>query len=237
MSLQTSGSAADSDPNVRFVIAPYRESRYPSGKRERKPAVEFFSFDREYVRRLSEGDAEIERHFVDYFAALLLVKLRCRLRSAQDVEDLRQEVFLRVLRSLRSGKGLHDPERLGAFVNAVCNNVLLEHFRGKGREAQFDSQTPEPRQSNASVEQELVSEESQRKVRALIDELSAKDRQILRAVFLEERDKDAVCVEFGVRRDYLRVLLHRAKNRFRDLLSGDKSMAPHNAASSSGYPQ
>ncbi len=46
-------------------------------------------------------------------------------------------------------------------------------------------------------------------------QLSEKDRQLLRAIFLEEKEKDQVCREFGVDRDYLRVLLHRAKNNFR----------------------
>ena len=32
---------------------------------------------------------------------------------------------------------------------------------------------------------------------------------------MEERDKDEVCKDFGVDRNYLRVLLHRAKSAFR----------------------
>jgi RNA polymerase sigma-70 factor (ECF subfamily) len=37
----------------------------------------------------------------------------------------------------------------------------------------------------------------------------------LKAVFLDERDRDEVCEEFGVDRAYLRVLLHRAKQEFK----------------------
>jgi len=33
--------------------------------------------------------------------------------------------------------------------------------------------------------------------------------------FLEEKGKDEICKDFGVDREYLRVLLHRAKERFR----------------------
>jgi RNA polymerase sigma-70 factor (ECF subfamily) len=52
----------------------------------------------------------------------------------------------------------------------------------------------------------------------VIDELTPKDAAILKAIFLDERDKDSVCEQFGVGRGYLRVLLHRAKNRFRQLM-------------------
>jgi RNA polymerase sigma-70 factor (ECF subfamily) len=45
--------------------------------------------------------------------------------------------------------------------------------------------------------------------------LDKKDRDLLTAIFLDERDKDEVCREFGVDRDYLRVLVYRAKSHFR----------------------
>ena len=125
-------------------IVPHERSIYSSGKQECGSAVELFSFDHEYVRRLSLGDAEIERHFVRYFEPLLLIKIRCRLKSGQDALDFRQEVFLRVLKSLRGGNGVHDPSRLGAYVNAVCNNVLFEYFRQHGKLTQIDKDTPEP---------------------------------------------------------------------------------------------
>jgi len=85
---------------------------------------------------------ETQRHFTAYFNDLLLMKLRARLRSPQAVDDLRQETFLRVLLTLRHD-ALQHPERLGSFVNSVCNNVLLEHFRAGKRDAPIED-APEP---------------------------------------------------------------------------------------------
>jgi RNA polymerase sigma-70 factor, ECF subfamily len=232
MSPRQDGAIAQFSPSGRSVVAAPPDPLYASGRLESKPPVEFFSFDRDYVQRLATGDAETERHFVSYFSGLLLMKLRSRLRSEQDIEDLRQEVFLRVIRSLRAGPGLREPERLGAYVNTVCNNIIFEHFRAKGRFAQLDPDSPNIGRSSTNLEKELVTEESQRQVRALVDELPARDRGILRAIFLDERDKDEVCAEFGVRREYLRVLLHRAKGRFRQLLTGDKPLAAPSAGGS-----
>lgn len=53
--------------------------------------------------------------------------------------------------------------------------------------------------------------------RRVIDDLPDIDRRLMRALFVEERDKDEVCKEFSWDRSYLRVLLHRAKLRFRAL--------------------
>jgi RNA polymerase sigma-70 factor (ECF subfamily) len=62
---------------------------------------------------------------------------------------------------------------------------------------------------------EMLSKSTQKTVREILDKLTERDRQLLKSVFLEERDKDEVCAEFGVDREYLRVLLHRAKLSFK----------------------
>jgi RNA polymerase sigma-70 factor (ECF subfamily) len=64
----------------------------------------------------------------------------------------------------------------------------------------------------------VVTRERKDLVRNILEELPEKDRRILRAVFLEDVDKADVCKRFDVNRDYLRVLVHRAKIRFRDAL-------------------
>jgi len=54
--------------------------------------------------------------------------------------------------------------------------------------------------------------------------MKPRDRDLLHAIFLEEKGKDEICRDFGVDREYLRVLLHRAKERFR---SSFKESLPH----------
>ena len=97
----------------------------------RSPGVplERFEFDREYVERLIAGEPETEQHFTRYFGDLLTLKLRSRLRSPAQVEDAKQETFVRVLTTLKRKGGIESPEALGAFVNSVCNNVLFETYR------------------------------------------------------------------------------------------------------------
>ena len=72
-----------------------------------------------------------------YFGALIHVKLRSRLQSREAIEDVRQETFTRFYVALRDGKIQH-PERLGSFVNSICNNVLLEHYRTGGRHTSIE---------------------------------------------------------------------------------------------------
>jgi RNA polymerase sigma-70 factor, ECF subfamily len=186
--------------------------------------LQFHEFDQPYLERLCSGDFRTEEHFVAYFSELIQLKLRGRLNSPQAIEDLRQETFARVFVTLRSESGLRQPERLGAFVNSVCNNVLLEYYRSSSRESPIeddeDSKFPDMSMDVIGV---ISHKQTQEKVRQILEELSERDRRLIKEVFLEERDKDDVCRDFGVDREYLRVLLHRAKQSFKSLYL--KSMA------------
>ena len=71
----------------------------------------------------------------------------------------------------------------------------------------------------------MVSKQSAERVRKILAALPPRDRDLLRAVFLEEQDKDAVCRAIGVDRNYLRVLLHRAKDKFKALYEKEGSGA------------
>ena len=179
--------------------------------------MQFETFDASYVDRLRAGDFRTQEHFVAYFSELIQLKLRSRLRTPQAIEDVRQETFVRVFAALR-GSGLRQPDRLGAFVNSICNNVLLEHYRSSTRTSSIDDQEePDVVDKHIDILGAVAAKQMQGKVREILDQMSERDRRLIREVFLEERDKDAVCRDFGVDRDYLRVLLHRAKQSFKSL--------------------
>jgi RNA polymerase sigma-70 factor, ECF subfamily len=180
--------------------------------------VELFLFDDAYVRRLREGDPSTESHFVSYFNQLLTLKLRARYLSLDVVDDLRQETLARVVRALRSEGGIRQAERLGAFVNSVCNNVLQEHHRATSRSRPLDDSHLETPSNVLNLEGLLISEQEAQRVRNVLQSLNSRDHEILRAIFYEEKEKVEVCSQFGVDRDYLRVLLHRAKERLRQAL-------------------
>jgi RNA polymerase sigma-70 factor (ECF subfamily) len=172
-------------------------------------------FDSFYVDRLRSGDFTIQQHFVAYFSELIRLKVGKRMRSTAAIEDVRQETFTRVLR-LVSDQRIRQPERLGAIVNSVCNNVLHEHHRSRSRENSAGEEgvnaIPD---STIGAYEAMARRQLQQAVRQILDELREKDRCLLKALFVEERSKDEVCRDLAVTREYLRVLIHRAKVSFR----------------------
>jgi RNA polymerase sigma-70 factor (ECF subfamily) len=183
----------------------------------------FETFNEDYVRRLTNGDSGAGEHFASYFGTLLFMKLRVRLRSAELIEDVRQETLTRVLVVLRQGAGVDRPERFGAFVNGVCNNVVRELCRLDGRDEPWDENMDEPIDPTVDLDAELVNADLKREIGRIFAALPEKDRRILQAIYLDEIDKAEVRRLFQVDAGYLRVLLHRAKVQFRKAYRGGQA--------------
>jgi hypothetical protein len=76
--------------------------------------------------------------------------------------------------------------------------------------------------------------ETRRQVRGVLRQMPSDEGMLLRAVYLEERDRDEVCRELGISRGYLRVLLHRAKQQFRARFTKTANARPEAQRSKAG---
>ena len=196
-----------------YVFDAFRRYAVLSGAR-----LETSCFDERYITGLRDRDPEAEAHFVAHFRKPIRLKAMRQLRAPDLVEDACQETILRVFHYFRSGKRLENPERLPAFVHTVCHNVTLEMIRSKTRYNQMPESGYDLPDSGSGPHGQLVTRERQELVREILSQLPEKDRELLRLAMLEEVDRAELCKRFGASEEYLRVLLCRARMRFRDEL-------------------
>ena len=182
---------------------------------ERTP-VDFYSFDEEYLRRLGARDPATEAHFVAYFSERLRITLRARGVDSHTIEDVRQETFCRVWVAVQAGS-VHNPQGFGAYVHSVSKNVLSEIRRFDFRNQHDPLESTDVADDQLGLEEIMERQEDGTLVRSVLSELSERDRHLLYARFFDDRDNQDVCDDFGVDRDYFRVLLHRAINKFGEL--------------------
>ena len=129
-----------------------------------------------------------------------------------DIDDVVQETLVRGVNALKEHK-IHKPESVGAFLSGTCNNVILEYQRKIWREGPGE----EPAESISLVPPEAEAMELQEAVAAALVQLSDRDGEILRAFYLQERDKEDICRAMGLSDAQFRVALFRAKERFRKI--------------------
>jgi RNA polymerase sigma-70 factor (ECF subfamily) len=149
-----------------------------------------------------------------------LERLRLKLRykvlyhvghNCADVDDLVQESLARFIRA-EQRQQIRNTEEVGAFLNGVCRNVILEYRRRMKREPALDPDTPIP-EIGVRPDAEIL--EMRDAIDSGLAELADRDRRVLRALYLEGKEKDDICREWGMSDAQFRVVLFRAKERFR----------------------
>ena len=149
-----------------------------------------------------------------------LERLRLKLRykvlyhvghGCADVDDLVQESLARFIRAEQRHQ-IRNTEEFGAFLNGVCRNVILEYRRRMRREPGLDQDMPIP---DTAVRPEAEILEMRDAIDSGLAELAERDRTILRSLYLDGKDKDEICREWNMSDSQFRVVLFRAKERFR----------------------
>jgi len=130
-----------------------------------------------------------------------------------DVEDIVQDTLARFLAAAKDEK-VRNTAALGAFLNGVCRNVISEYRRRLQRDEPMPEIIPEP-PARAISETDLF--ELRQAISRGMEQLSRRDREVLRAYYLEEKTKDEILRRNGMSDENFRVVLCRAKERFRNI--------------------
>lgn len=211
-------------PGATVSTTPRAPSRLPMAGVEPEPVAieprEEAEVAAELVRRIRGGNAAAEGSMVERYSRGLLGLLRRRTGDPALAEDLHQEVFRIVLVRLRES-GLEEPEKLAAFLHGTANHLVVAHFRkSTRRRTETDPGAGDSGVPPGQVDR-LLRRERALLVRRLLSVLEPeRDRQILFRFYVAEEEKATICADLGLSHDHFKRVLHRARGRFRQLLTG-----------------
>lgn len=138
-----------------------------------------------------------------------------------EAEDLFQDTFRTSLEKLRRGE-LRDPAKLPGFIAQIARSLAIEHYRKLTRrrtdadsDAVLAAVAPD-----AGALSGLLARENAALVRQVLAELgNERDRQILLRFYLAEDDKERIAGDLGLTGLQFNRVLHRARQRYRELLT------------------
>lgn len=130
-----------------------------------------------------------------------------------DVDDIVQETLSRLFVAAKDEK-VRNADAQGAFLNGICRNVISEYRRRALRDEPMPETIPEP---PARGLQDADLFEMRDAIASGMEQLSPRDRRILRAYYLEEKSKEEILTVTGMTDENFRVVLCRAKERFRNI--------------------
>lgn len=120
----------------------------------------------------------VRRHQKRVFTSILIL-----VRDKELAEDLFQETFIKVIKTLRSGSYQEEGKFL-PWVLRIGHNLVIDHFRKNKRmplvrDTEEHSIMDQIRLTDANVEEKLVTSQIHQQVRQLIDYLPLDQREVV----------------------------------------------------------
>ncbi len=142
-------------------------------------------------------------------------RLACSiLRDEAAAEDAAQEVFIKVWKSLPKFRG---QSSLGTWIYAISRNTCLTRLK---RERIRDT-LPLEEAKIASLQSQENHADDGRDIRALVERLPEKYRQVLVMFYFEERSYEQVAEALALPMGTVKTYLHRAKKELASLLGAN----------------
>jgi len=140
--------------------------------------------DNSLVQQFIEGDTRsieilVTRHKNRVFSYILLI-----VKNQELAEDIFQETFIKVIRSLKRGKYIENGKFV-SWVLRISHNLIIDHFRKEKLKATISNDSCEvdifnsQKFSESTIEDDLVSKQIFSEVKELIKELPEDQQQVI----------------------------------------------------------
>jgi RNA polymerase sigma-70 factor (ECF subfamily) len=172
--------------------------------------------ERALVERCRTGDQEAFSELVDGYQDLVYGLLYRMGADRSQLDDLAQEVFLKVHRGLPYFRG---EARLSTWIYRIVQNVCSQARAHRPRELPLDEGAPDrPRFEPGSPDAAFADMELRDRLQKAMTQLPDNYRLLIAAHYIKGVQYEALAEALGVPLGTVKTHLYRAKRRLRELL-------------------
>lgn len=179
--------------------------------------------DELYIKRIQKGETECFNHLVEHYSKPVFT-LICRIvRDQEDAEELTQDVFLKIFRSLKDFQG---NSLFSTWLYRVAYNTAVSHTRKKKQEFLYMEEQTIQNISDRDVDEAFEHTVTENHLQALhqaIDRLSPDERGIITLFYMEEKTIDELAEVTGLSSSNVKVKLHRIRKKLYLMLNNDRN--------------
>jgi RNA polymerase sigma-70 factor, ECF subfamily len=175
--------------------------------------------DRALIERCRAGSDVAFRELVDAYKGMVFAVISRSISDRRNVEDLAQDVFVRVHRGLRSFRG---DARLSTWICRIAMNVCADARQGAPREVSLDAApvgAPPPPATVVS-DPAFAALELRDRVAKGMARLSERSRLALTMHYFAGRGYEEIAEALQMPLGTVKTHLHRAKQELREILEG-----------------
>lgn len=140
--------------------------------------------DQELLQQYSAGSTDALEALVKRYERKVYTYILMLVRKPHIAEDLLQDTFIKVMKSLTDGSYIDD-NKFVSWVLRIAHNLVIDHFRQTKKKQEVSNDDYEsdllntPRFSENTIEQNLVYGQLIRDVRQLVDALPLEQREVV----------------------------------------------------------
>lgn len=140
--------------------------------------------DKELLLKYSNGCDKALETLIKRYERKVYTYVLMMVRNPQLAEDLVQDTFVKVLRSLKDG-GYAEDNKFVSWLMRIAHNLVIDYFRQNKKRNEVSNDSYEfdllntPRFSDTNVEQNMVYGQMLGEVRNLVDALPLDQREVV----------------------------------------------------------
>jgi RNA polymerase sigma-70 factor (ECF subfamily) len=172
------------------------------------------------IAGVRQRDEEACREFVNAYRRLVALIVGRMVARPQDVEDLCQEVFLKIFRSIRTFRG---QSKLSTWVGRIAYNACLNHLKRKREipveSAEYLEKVAHRERASPSTPMEILEKRDLiERIQQEMDSLDHRARTILTLYHNAGMTYEEICQVMQLPMGTVKNYLHRARRKLKEKL-------------------
>lgn len=174
------------------------------------------------IQKAKEKDQKAQTQLINLYWVDVFSFVMKKLNDENDADEITVNVFSKVLSKL----DLFDPNfQFKTWILTIAQNTIIDFWRKKSRENEDSSDSLDEVKNvyAKSPEELLISEEEQQKILQIIATMDAKNQDIIRLRFFEEKSIKEIAEELNLSVANTKVRIMRAKKVLAELLKDNEA--------------
>ena len=175
--------------------------------------------DSEILQALKSGDSQGIRNMYEKYYYMIYSLVIRNSGTAQDAEDLFQEVLVVLIRNVRK-QGFSLSAKLSSYLYAIGRKMWMYRLRSDKNTVDFELVDTQGYEEidNPEILEKKEYEQKHHLMATLFKDLSEECQQIIRGFYYQNRPMKELAEELGYTDGSIRVKKNRCMNRFRKLV-------------------
>ncbi|RRQ45437.1 RNA polymerase sigma factor [Chryseobacterium sp. SC28] len=174
------------------------------------------------IKKARDRDQKAQTQLINYFWVDVFSFVMNKVKDENDADEITVSVFSKILNKL----DLYDPSfQFKTWILTIAQNTIIDFWRKRSRGNEDPNADLQDLKNDfaKSPEELLISEEDRQKIIKIIETMDAKNQDVIRLRFFEEKSIKEIAEELNLSVANTKVRIMRAKKILAELLKADET--------------